>query len=295
MDQCHGAPRGTPSVGRTSAREPGESRKLHSDAVDFVGDVLDNKYTLVSVLGGNDAKQERVYMVTTEPPTETALFAKEFTLTGLPRPVYEQRRNRMRRFAKGPRTVLCSVDHHDKKLLVFTVTTPRSSGESASEGTTAGSDDTTSCRAETEASQGGSRTESDAGPSGTKGPGGDAPSRSNQAPSRRRRNRQGRNRPEVDSLSILALGHPLYLDSGAGDDQNLILYRRPIGWVMDNDNVDNLQAMQVAFLASLRAAIPESIESGGLEAEGDDEEYARVLQEGIWQSIKRPLHPGDHP
>ena len=91
---------------------------------DFTGITLNDRYTLGPVIGSNSVAGERMYSVTTESPSDTNLFAKEFALKGVARATSERRRSRMRHFAKGRRTIIALAEHEGKKFLIYTPLQP---------------------------------------------------------------------------------------------------------------------------------------------------------------------------
>ncbi|KAK0622680.1 hypothetical protein B0T14DRAFT_514267 [Immersiella caudata] len=85
----------------------------------FVGHILDGSYALSALVREDLARQERLYLVSCAASCgDTAIFAKEFTLTNIPPKLYKSRRRNMRKFA-NQRNVLCCIDHCGKKFIVF--------------------------------------------------------------------------------------------------------------------------------------------------------------------------------
>jgi hypothetical protein len=88
----------------------------------FVGHVLDNKYTLYTLVKEDLTQQERLYLVSCAvTTTDTAIYAKEFSLTNISPKLYQSRRRKVRNFA-NKRKVLGCVDYCGKKFIIFDLT-----------------------------------------------------------------------------------------------------------------------------------------------------------------------------
>jgi len=85
----------------------------------LVGQTFDNNYTLLSVMCEDSIKDERVYHVSCADQTSnTAVYAKEYTLTGIPDALKESRRRNIRKFAKR-RNILSCVNRGGKKIIIY--------------------------------------------------------------------------------------------------------------------------------------------------------------------------------